>query len=55
MSDDFLARLAMPRAYIEMIFSSKPRKPPLVLGDQVRIEGRLPISPAHPALSERCR
>jgi len=34
----------MPRAYIEMILSSKPGKPPLVLGDQLRIEAGLAVT-----------
>jgi hypothetical protein len=34
----------MPRTYIDTIFSSKPRKPPLIFGDQLRIEGSRAIA-----------
>jgi hypothetical protein len=34
----------MPQAYIEIVLLSKPGTRPLVPGDQLRIEGRPPIS-----------
>jgi hypothetical protein len=34
----------MPRAYIDTIFFIEARKAALVLGDQLRVEARLPVA-----------